>query len=126
MRRPEWPATAIVAIAGCALAFVLATALQVHAQRTYTQQATIAQDAAFITRVELAAVKVALDVTYEAETVDKHATRVALAYKVLQSPEALARLLAWGVVADQSTTDATTDALLYTRMAGIWNAYAGP
>lgn len=111
------------------LALVLALSLAVPAlaQQTYTTQATLAVDAAWIQRVQIAIVKVAIDdIGAESDQITNHATRLALAKKVVENPERWARLLAWGVAADMTVTANTSDAAIFSRVLFIWNSYASP
>lgn len=106
-------------------ALVVFTVAPANAQSSYTNQAALAVNPTFIERVELAAVSAALDVYNEAPGTTGHSARAAMARQVVESPDPWARVLAWGVAADVSISAATTDTALKSRIAAIWNTYAG-
>lgn len=107
------------------VALVLFAPVALLAQQTYADQATLAGDQTFMARVKIAAFQYALNnVSVEDPATPLHAERVALANKIIQNPDALARQLALGVVADLTFTQASTDGAIFSRVAFIWNAYA--
>jgi hypothetical protein len=108
-----------------AIAFGVLMPLVASAQQHYSDQAALAADTAFINRVKIAAVQYAInDVSVESDAVDRHQQRLALAVKIVQSPDAWARLLTVGVTADLTFTPEVSDAAIFSRVAFIWNTYA--
>lgn len=96
-----------------------------HAQ-TYADQAVLAADAAFISRVRIAIVQYAInDVSVESDATNFHTQRVALAKRVVQNPELWSKIIAVGVVADMSFTSTVSDGAIFSRVTFIWNTYLG-
>lgn len=113
-----------VAILAASIMSLLVAPMQ--AQQLYSAQATLAADLTFIDRVKIAAVQYAInDVSVESSQTANHDARIALALKVVQSPDAWAKLLAVGVVADLTFSGSTSDAAIFSRVGFIWNTYAG-
>ncbi len=87
--------------------------------------------APFRARVQVAAVKAAVDVAAEADTVANHAKRVQLANQVLMSPARWGEIMAESVavngtilaqaMADQVVPDGDIEFVV----ASLWDAYAG-
>lgn len=94
---------------------------------SYSQQIEVANDPAFINRVQQAAVQTALAVSAEASSAKAgvDSARLTFATQVLRDPQKYARLLAYGAVADGSLSLGSSDAQIAGRLSAIWNAYAG-
>jgi Kef-type K+ transport system membrane component KefB len=104
---------------------VVTFGLVLFAQASFSTQAQLAVDVAFLERVELAIVSAAIDVSNEATSTPNHSWRAALAQRVVAAPNTYAQQMAWGIVADTSITSSSTDTVLKNRVAAIWNTYAG-
>lgn len=96
----------------------------------YQARAEAARDGAFIDRIVVGAVKLAIYVAGEAGATPSHAERLVLANQVLAAPRAVAERLAVGVLTASiangiTTADDLTDANVQTALETIWNAYAG-
>jgi len=119
-----------------ALAFVLLGLSVSHpaeAQQTLLQQAALAADADFVSRVKIAAVKMAYTVSLEdgapvscvAKASDCAMRRKALGTQVANNPTGWASQIAIVVVGDTSITSGSTDQALLDREFQIWNLMAG-
>jgi hypothetical protein len=97
---------------------------------SFEEQAALAADPVFITRVAQAAIKSALAVLADVpantpEAIDTHRKRSQLGKEVLLDPNRLASSMARGVAANPAiTTESPDDAIEFT-VNSIWSAYAG-
>ena len=92
---------------------------------SYTDQNTLAFNDAFVSRVEIGAVIVAITVVAEPKQTDGHDERALFAGQVLRDSRDQAKALAYGVAADPSISADSIDSVLAARLSTIWNAYAG-
>lgn len=92
---------------------------------TLAQEFTLITDGGLLQRVEMAAVASAIAILNEGTGVAFHTQRATFAKEVIAAPDATAKRLIVGVVADGTTDGTATDAALQTRVNAIWNAYAG-
>ena len=82
------------------------------------------QNTDFQYRVEVALVKIALDIQSESTSVTNHAARSTYALKVLANPSGYAKLMAVGFTAAGATNTSSTDTDLANRASAIWNGIA--
>jgi len=121
-----------------ALAFVqffdhLSVSLPAEAQQTLLQQAALATDVDFVSRVKIASVKMAYTVSLEdgapvscvAKASDCAVRRKALATQVASNPTGWASQIATVVVGDTTLTAASTDQQLIDAVFQRWNLLAG-
>ncbi|MBK8772668.1 MAG: hypothetical protein IPM06_19885 [Rhizobiales bacterium] len=97
---------------------------------TFEEQAALAADPIFITRVGQAAIKSALAVladtpTNTPEAIDAHRKRAQLGREVLLDPMRLAASMARGVAANPVITADSIDSDIEFTVNSVWNAYAG-
>jgi hypothetical protein len=97
---------------------------QMYAQQTYTQQSTLANDATFQARVQVAMVQAAVAISTESAATVNHTKRIALAGTVLAAPSVWMSRVTLAVVADTSITSASTDAVIAARVSAVWDALA--
>ena len=91
---------------------------------TYLDQHTLATSGDFQARVSMAALAQVFVVVGELVTVQNHAERLALAYRVVGNPmEIVPRLSRLAVVGD-AVTAASTDAELLARISTLWTPLA--
>lgn len=94
-------------------------------------QYALAQDLAFLERVQIAAITIAAQVQSEATSTSNDTKRSQFAAAVLNSPAAYVAQLALGVVTqnDPATsalvTAAVSDANIQIILSSLWNAFAG-
>jgi hypothetical protein len=91
----------------------------------YADEYTLARDASFWHRVQMAMVSAAVDIQSEADTATNHARRSAYAKLALNDPETVAQVMAYGVADGSGISSSSSDADLKSRVSAIWNAYAG-
>lgn len=115
--------------------FVLGLSIShpVEAQQTLLQQAALATDADFTSRVKIAAVKMSYTVSLEdgapvscaAKASDCAVRRKTLATQVASNPSGWASQIAIVVVGDTAITAGSTDQALIDRVFQVWNLLAG-
>jgi hypothetical protein len=105
--------------------FVIILMLSAGLSADYASQAVEALKLTFIVRVEVALVATAINIAGEPVGTANHQKRLELGTRVVADPEAWAKLFAKGIVADLVTNGSSTDAQIQTRVANIWNTYAG-
>jgi hypothetical protein len=97
----------------------------------YIDQAALATNLSFISRIQVAIVKAAVDIMGEATdgqgqpTMSNHIKRAALAQKVLENPSRMAETMVWGVIANAAITDNSTDNDIQWIVNSIWDDYSG-
>lgn len=91
---------------------------------SYSDSATLAVNQAFIARVEVAIVERAILVIQESGGVANHVNRVKHASAVVGNPNGWAQNMVWGVVSNISITAASSDTVIATQVAGIWDTYS--
>jgi hypothetical protein len=104
-----------------------------EAQQTYLQQAALAADADFTSRVKIAMVKNAYTMSLEGAApvscANKEAAcaakRMTLAAQVAANPQGWAMQFSTVVVGDTAITAASTDQQLADRVYQIWNLMSG-
>jgi hypothetical protein len=95
------------------------------AQTTYLARHAMAQDAELRTRVQMAIVTAAVQISAEGTGVAFHSIRLSLAQQVIQDPAMMTNRFMLPLVSDGVDYTAATDAVLQTRINAIWNAIAG-
>jgi hypothetical protein len=88
----------------------------------YTDQAALAADAEFVQRVAVAVATAAVNLYGDPGS---SYTMKLYCNRVLTSPTGYAAQFAWGVVADATITAESSDAVIFSRVAGVFPAYAG-
>lgn len=90
-------------------------------------QATLAEDATFVARVQMAAVQAALQIVGEDGTGDPALSyrRQSLGITVLQRPVEMALRFAWAVAANPVITTDSSDSDIQYTVTTIWNDLAG-
>lgn len=88
----------------------------------YTDQAALAVDSEFVGRVTVAVATAAVNLYNDSGS---SYTMKLYCNKVLANPAGHAAQFAWGVVADDTITAQSTDAAIFSRVAGVFGAYAG-
>jgi hypothetical protein len=96
----------------------------------FEDQAALAADELFQSRVRGAAIKSALAVmadvpTNTPEAIEAHRKRAQLAREVLLDPVRMARSLAPGVAANAAISAESSDSDIEFTVNSIWSAYAG-
>lgn len=111
------------------LVLVLLTALFIPAMlsaQSYSQQATLAADPAFIERVKVAIVLRAVLISHdETPQTSNFANRVRLANQVVLSPSSFATQFAVAVVTNTAIRSTSTDVQIDQEVASAWNVFAG-
>lgn len=103
---------------------------------TYEDRAKLFEDQNFVGRIQVACVRVALEVAYEPSNTQDHAIRLKAAYLAVQEPEMVGRRVAMLVASSQEVvvgndgpvldmTDAELNSALKTYWTLISNAIAG-
>jgi len=87
-------------------------------------QYTVSQDATFQKRIEVAIIKAAIDVANEATSVPNHTSRLFLAHQVLGNSTQFVEPFSLGVASDATIDTNSSDTVISTRVAAIWDAYA--
>ena len=116
----------ISAVVGCVVVGLLLIGLlglPLAAQQTYAEQATLAADAVFQSRVQVAMEGAAIAIVNEDPGTANHASRAALASRVLSDPMNWRVRFAPAVTADVTITAAASDAAIFTRVSAVWNAF---
>lgn len=103
--------------------FVLFLSLATFAD--YATQATLAIDPAFQSRVKIAAFIAAVSIVNEPLNTVNHARRTAFAQTFVHNIDSYISRMALGVAADGTITAASSDAAIQTRVATIWDTFAG-
>jgi hypothetical protein len=85
----------------------------------------LAFDTVFISRVQHAMLKAAINVQAEASNTTNHTNRSGYAHAVLNDPNRYGPLFAQGVVTNASITDTSTDSDIEFTVNSLWDAYAG-
>ena len=93
---------------------------------TYEQQyLSIQNDTLFLGRITACAVQAAIAIYGESTGTAAHVQRAAYAAKVMASPDAYARPMAWATVSDPTIDKTATDATIFSRINAQWNVLAG-
>src|SRR2546425_10571290 len=93
---------------------------------TFKEQAGVASDGDFRTRVEIAMLAAAIAVQGEAPATPNHANRAAYAKLVLNAPESYVTLFSLAICAfNSSLTSVSPDATIQSDVNAVWNALAG-
>lgn len=91
----------------------------------FLDQYTLANDAEFINRVEMAMVKSALAVCAESDTTPNHAARAQWGTQVLRDPNFYAGRVVYGVTSNPVITAQSSDSDIEFTVNSDWDAYAG-
>ena len=94
----------------------------------YVDQAILANDTAFRSRVKVAIVTAALVIGGEAkgaQSESKYRKRQGLAYSILVDPNSHLDRFSFSATADPLVIAASLDAVLQTRVESLWNDLAG-
>jgi len=105
------------------LALTVACCASVRAD--YLAQSALAETPSFQSRVRIAAFAAAIAIANEPPATVNYTRRVAFAQTFVQKADVFVLKIAYGVVADETITDASTDVQLLTRVSAIWNTFAG-
>lgn len=108
-----------------AVVVALACASSSMDAQTWTAQSVLAVNVDFVSRVKMATVAAAIAITTEPANTPNHDQRAILARAVATDPTAYANRFAVGVAADITISLGSSDAVLNSRVAAIWNTYAG-
>lgn len=91
----------------------------------FLDQFQLAQDAAFVARVQMALAKSAIAVMAEDASTDYHAVRSIWAATVLRDLAHYGAIAAYGVASNTAITVESSDSDIEFTVNSQWNAYAG-
>lgn len=91
----------------------------------YIDQYTLAQDPTFRSRVEMAMIIAAIQISAEDPTTEYHQQRAQYAQACLANPVSCAANFALGVASNPVITAQSSDSDIQFTVNSQWNAYAG-
>ena len=98
---------------------------------SFVTAAALAADSTFLDKMCIALAEYALSVYGESvggegqPTTEEHTARLALAARIIDNPEYMAKRLAVALVADETLTSESSDANLTTQIGTLYNKLAG-